>query len=165
MAGIIIVFAYGPLTPVLWNDVILDPLFALLIFTSAWGQGAIARFFSLPLVVLLGEASYALYLIHVPLWGIAGTVFQAINLYTHPARYSVGVMAYLVIAVGLSILIFRFIEEPARNGIRKAYDHLKARSAPPRFAVSETAFPTSELPGRGQTSASSRPHPQAQPGA
>jgi peptidoglycan/LPS O-acetylase OafA/YrhL len=132
IVGIMVVFAYGPLTPVLWNDVILDPLFALLIFSSAWGQGAIARFFSLPFLVLLGEASYALYLIHVPLWGIAGTVFNALNLYTYPAQYSLGVMAYLVVAVGFSVLIFRFIEEPARKGICQVYDTLQTRSAKAR---------------------------------
>ena len=163
MVGIIVVFAYGPLTPVLWNDVILDPLFALLIFSSAWGQGAIARFFSLPFLVLLGEASYALYLIHVPLWGIAGTVFNALSLYTYPTRYPLGVMAYLVIAVGLSVLIFRFIEEPARKGIRHVYDNLQARSARARFAVSETTHPVSKLPGQGQHSTFPRPHPNARP--
>jgi peptidoglycan/LPS O-acetylase OafA/YrhL len=163
MVGIIVVFAYGPLTPVLWNDVILDPLFALLIFSSAWGQGAIARFFSLPFLVLLGEASYALYLIHVPLWGIAGNVFHAVNLYTDPAPYSLGVMAYLVTAVGLSVLIFRFIEEPARKGIRQAYDNLRARSANTTLAVSQTSYPGTRLPGQGQQSAGSLPQRHSPP--
>jgi peptidoglycan/LPS O-acetylase OafA/YrhL len=163
LIGIFVVFAYGPLTPVLWNDVILDPLFALLIFTSAWGQGAIARFFSLPFLVLLGEASYALYLIHVPLWGMAGTVFNALDLYTYPAQYSLGVMAYLVIAVGLSVLIFRFIEEPARKGIRLAYDSLQARFARARFAASEIAYPVSRLPGQERRSAVTRPRPHVRP--
>ena len=117
--------AYGPLTPVLWNSVIFDPLFALLIFSSVWGKGPISWFFSRPFVVLLGEASYALYLIHAPLWWIAGALFANLNLYIYPARYFVGVLAYLVLAIGLSILIFRFVEEPARKAIRQAYDNLK----------------------------------------
>src|SRR5436853_4220175 len=52
----------------LLHNGLVDPLFALLIYSLASGEGPLAALLSLPAMVVLGEASYALYIVHIPLW-------------------------------------------------------------------------------------------------
>src|SRR2546429_3636220 len=47
---------------------VVAPLLALLVYALAWGRGRLAAFFALPAMVALGEASYALYILHEPIW-------------------------------------------------------------------------------------------------
>jgi peptidoglycan/LPS O-acetylase OafA/YrhL len=94
------------------HDGLLDPLWALLVFSLACcggrGDGPLGR---TPLVVL-GRASYSLYVIHKPLyywlarWTGAG-----------PAPSRVFVTAYLVTSIALSVALWWGLEEPLRRRI------------------------------------------------
>lgn len=114
-----------PLPAVLVNDGMLDPLFAVLIYSLAWGQGLVARLFALPLLVMLGEASYALYLLHVPVRLYLSRVLAAPNPGT--AWWTGYWAGYLCICLGLSVAAYRWIERPARRGVRRAFEHRSAR--------------------------------------
>lgn len=109
------VLAVSPAIPwiVLHNSLLL-PAFAGLIFTTARGHGPVAWLFGLPFVVLLGGASYALYLLHLP-------IFKIMEHYR--AMIPVGTLAFAVFLCALlllaSIAAFKFIEEPARRAIRR----------------------------------------------
>lgn len=105
---LIAVFAGAP--HVLMNNGLLLPVFALLILAASSGHAAIATMLSSRPTVELGRASYALYLIHVPLW----TLMTLIRWNHGPAAYA----CYVTAALGLSLSIYYFVEEPARRAIR-----------------------------------------------
>jgi peptidoglycan/LPS O-acetylase OafA/YrhL len=108
-AGFLIaVFANVP--HVLMNNGLLLPVFALLILAASSGHAAITAALSSRPTVELGRASYALYLIHVPMW----TLMTLIRWNRGPAAYA----CYVTATVGLSLAIFYFVEEPARRAIR-----------------------------------------------
>lgn len=110
--------------PLLHNG-LLVPLFALGIYALACGGGLLGRVLALPGAVLLGEASYALYLVHVPLRDYANAAQKAL-----PALQRIPTAlwfaGFAAVAVTASLLIFRFIEEPARRYLRHGRSDARA---------------------------------------
>jgi peptidoglycan/LPS O-acetylase OafA/YrhL len=98
---------------------ILAPLYAVLILALACGSGPLATLLSTRLLGLLGEASFALYLLHVALLVYVVKALSAIHLSidTMPAL----IIVYLVVAQAISILVLLKIEKPARNFIRARF--------------------------------------------
>lgn len=88
---------------------LLSPLFALLIVALASRRPTGTSWLAWPALVLLGEASYALYLLHVPLlhlFDLAGVS---------------GVAGWMAMAatIGLSVIAFRWYETPMRAVLRR----------------------------------------------
>jgi peptidoglycan/LPS O-acetylase OafA/YrhL len=104
-----------PLPRILVNNGLLGPAFAFLIAGLAAGRGVIARVLGAPAAVLLGEASYSLYLLHLPLWGMT----LALNTLT--LRISDSSWTFLIVdiavAIGVSILSLKYVEIPYRISI------------------------------------------------
>ena len=96
--------------PALHNG-LLSPLFVVMILSAA-SLGSAAHN---SILQLLGEASYSLYILMVPLGTIVSNVARRLhfNLTT-----ILGVAVYIVIAVGISILSLKWVETPARRWIR-----------------------------------------------
>lgn len=85
----------------------LRPLNAAILIGLALGGGAAARALSSRLVVYLGQASYAMYILHVPmLWWYLR--------WTRGASASV----FLAAVIAVSALVYRFVEEPANRWLR-----------------------------------------------
>jgi peptidoglycan/LPS O-acetylase OafA/YrhL len=100
-------------------------IFGLAVAPLSWPS----RFFALPFIVLLGEASYAFYLIHDPAIGFLGAG-------TWDAGMSFSKLVYEALALGaiiaLSVGLHITVERPARTYIRRALAWRKARvKAPP----------------------------------
>lgn len=95
---------------------LVDPLFAALIYLLAYQRGHIVQLLSTPIARTLGEASYALYIIHWPVWAwlthLTGTPAAAA---AHPLSFF---LAYLALTVVLSLLVWRLLEQPLRRRIR-----------------------------------------------
>jgi peptidoglycan/LPS O-acetylase OafA/YrhL len=95
--------------PVL-HTALLAPAFAAIVYGFAlrprWGAVLESRF-----LVLCGDASYSLYLLHSM---IIGMFF---HMATGQLRYNnfTGVVVFTVLTVGICALVYRFIEEPARR--------------------------------------------------
>jgi peptidoglycan/LPS O-acetylase OafA/YrhL len=102
----------------LLHNGLVDPLFALLIYSLASGEGPLAAFLSVRAVVLLGEASYALYILHIPLWD--WMTYTLSRLHMAPGFVALSLL-HLGLAVGLSILTLRVVEQPARRALRRAF--------------------------------------------
>lgn len=101
----------------LLHNSLLTPLFALLIYFLAWGGGIWGSVLSFRPVQLLGEASYALYILHVPLWHWFGKAMEITGLV--PESSPVFLVSYLVLSVAVSTATLKVLEEPARDWLRR----------------------------------------------
>jgi peptidoglycan/LPS O-acetylase OafA/YrhL len=125
--GILALLALSDRIPyLLLNGGLLAPLFALLIYSLASGGGVIAAVLSKKPAQLLGGASYALYLIHLPLSNYLTRLWTWVA--GAPPLGVLALFAYLAVAIALALIIFRFIEQPARRWLR----------ARPTWRVTET---------------------------
>jgi peptidoglycan/LPS O-acetylase OafA/YrhL len=117
-AGVIVaLLAMSPALPfILLHNGLLAPAFGLLIFGLACGRGPLARILSHPGLLLLGEASYALYLLHQPLWWWVTTLKYVSALDRQPASFFVG---YVVITLLASVVVLQLVEKPCRKALRQ----------------------------------------------
>ena len=69
-------------------------------------------FLAAPFLVLLGDASYSLYLLHSLL---IARVFDSFPHFAWSARVTLSLFA----AIAASILAYRFVEQPARRLLRR----------------------------------------------
>lgn len=99
------------------NAGLLSPAFAVVIWFFSEDDGILGRILSAHWLVLLGEASYGLYLIHFPVLRLFETF--------HYERFS-GLLypLYLAVCIGLSIVSFYMLETRARHWILK---HMQVR--------------------------------------
>jgi peptidoglycan/LPS O-acetylase OafA/YrhL len=109
--GILAVFAFCPFIPhPLLANGLMAPLFALLIYSLAQGEGLLANLLSRPWLVLLGEVSYGIYILQIPV---------ALVLRMPPPYHAlVDLAIYLIVLISVSILSWKFIESPLRTRLR-----------------------------------------------
>ncbi|MEO7110221.1 MAG: acyltransferase [Polyangiaceae bacterium] len=89
------------------------PVFAALIVSLASGKSSIEWLLSLRPIVILGEASYVTYMIHVPLY------LALDHLLVHRLGADARCVLYLVVLALLSVVIHYAYEKPLRNFIAK----------------------------------------------
>ena len=99
---------------------LLAPAASALFAALASNRGIAARILSLSPLVLLGQASYALYVIHVPV-----LVWLQIYWRSHgrPDASPLALLSYVAAVSALSIVVFRWYEEPLRRLIRQRPGH------------------------------------------
>ena len=95
------------------SDAFLVPLFGVVIFGTAHATGRVASILSWNPLVQLGEASYALYILHVPLafwfrWAALRAGFQ-------PFDHWLGVATFAALSVVISYAVFIWVERPGRR--------------------------------------------------
>ena len=120
IAGFAVVVAFSDRIPFpVLHSGLVAPLFAAVIFgvaTAAWpatpGQSRWVRLLGWRGLVLLGDASYSLYLLHfVIIWAALINFGRAI---TTP----VGITLLLLACMGAALVSYKLIEEPARRRLR-----------------------------------------------
>jgi len=90
---------------------LLSPAFAAIIYGAAQ-QPRWTAFLAAPFLVLLGDASYSLYLLHSLL---ITRVFDSFPHFAWSARVALSLFA----AIAASILAYRLVEQPARRRLRR----------------------------------------------
>ncbi len=108
----------------LFSNGILAPFLIMVLIGLARSP---SRIWSHPFFVRLGDASYSLYLLHIPvfLWLLA-IDRKSFRLQEH--SFAVFFIAYLVIVIGASMMSLAYIEQPCRQFIRRRF--APAPSAP-----------------------------------
>lgn len=108
-----------------WVSVVILP-FSVLVYELARGGSGLAKFLSTRFMVLLGGASYAVYLLRLPV-----TTWARIFMSGLPGGFvRFGELLAPLILVLFSILVFRYWEEPSRRAIRRWFTKEKVRLAP-----------------------------------
>jgi peptidoglycan/LPS O-acetylase OafA/YrhL len=102
----------------------LRPFTAMTLIGLALSGGWLARVLSAEWTVFLGKASYAVYILHIPLlWS-----YKRWAPYWFPGLSGVWMsLIYVCAVVAISAVVYRFFEEPANQ-------YLRARHPAPRVA-------------------------------
>jgi peptidoglycan/LPS O-acetylase OafA/YrhL len=118
VASILAVLAASPALPYpLVHNGMLTPLFTALVVLLALGRGPVSRLLSGRRMEILGGASYALYILHLPLNDWAGPLMEALRIpRPSPAFYTA---AFATLATLVATAVFRWYEEPARRALRR----------------------------------------------
>jgi peptidoglycan/LPS O-acetylase OafA/YrhL len=95
------------------------PFLAVLIFCCARYRNAIVRLLAAPAVVLCGEASYSLYLLHLVVIHAFGYEASGISSLRGALIATVQLGVVIATSVGLSLVTWSVIEVPARRWIRR----------------------------------------------
>lgn len=100
--------------------------FALLIVVLACGRGAVARILSAPFLVILGEISFAMYMLHqIVLRVMVHNGIQAPATLVWPAF-----ALFVVFVAGLSYAVWIGLERPARRALNRLLRREAPRAAP-----------------------------------
>jgi peptidoglycan/LPS O-acetylase OafA/YrhL len=94
------------------------PVFPILIVVVALRSGVISRFLGSRPIVLLGEVSYSIYLVHLGVYAVYVQHWMPAGL---QPDYT-GLAICLVVTLALSFAIWKLIETPARRAARRAVD-------------------------------------------
>lgn len=114
-----------------FHNSLLSPLFCMVILGLSRSRDPFERFLSSRPMELLGEASYALYILHVPTMYVYHYVLRHAGIELAPA---VSIATYFVLAVLVSLFAHLWLERPTRRMIR----NLLSGGAPRRDGAAES---------------------------
>lgn len=104
---------------------------AALIFLLSRNEGWLSRLLSNRLLVVLGEASYALYILHRPLFLLCDSAWRRAGWGT--ADNGLGLLVYLAVSLSTSVLVMHAIEKPARSLILSLWRQRDVRTEKPQL--------------------------------
>jgi peptidoglycan/LPS O-acetylase OafA/YrhL len=99
---------------VTFHDGLMAILFAPLILLLSLNNGKITKIFSNKYLILLGEASYSMYILQSPIKSFSSFLFEKVHLVNPDARF----YTYLVVLIGISVGCYLFVEIPAKDWIK-----------------------------------------------
>lgn len=116
--GATMLMVVQPLPTIFKHGPLLAPFFALAIWGLA-NQGLLARLLGLKPLVTLGDASYSLYILQVPVLDWWFQVQGEVSGVPHALALQ---MRYVGILIVLSLIAHRVVEMPMQRLLRKRYD-------------------------------------------
>ena len=114
------------ITSVSFHDGLMAILFSPVILLLSLNSGIITKIFSNKYLVLLGEASYGMYILQSPIKSFSSVIFKKIHLVNETFQF----YAFMVILIVTSILCYFLIEIPAKDWI-KSWKKRKVRKLQP----------------------------------
>ncbi len=96
---------------------LLAPVFLLFIVLLARHKGIITKLFSYSGLILLGEASYSLYILQKPVHGVYDKIIVPRIALSETTHFYV----FLILLIILSILSYKLFETPMRKALRKRF--------------------------------------------
>ncbi len=111
-------YAYSTLVfpEILRAQLLYLPIMAFIVYAFSKGTGILSRLLKGKLLILLGEASFSLYLIHNPIISLANAIFLKTPLQIPVFIYSIVLTIICIIA---SVMTYLFIEKPIHNYLKR----------------------------------------------
>jgi peptidoglycan/LPS O-acetylase OafA/YrhL len=106
---------HGRISPIFLSDTLLVPLYGAIVFASANCTGTLNRILSHRWLVELGEASYAIYILHIPLVWWATRVKSLFPAF--PDKDNVFFCCYFVALLGTCVFIYERFEKPMKKWV------------------------------------------------
>ncbi len=133
MVGVLYWLHAHPISGVVENDSggVVDVLFVPLVMTLAIGVGSLPRLLSARVMVYGGQISFCLYMVHELVhtaWSWAVIQFN-LTPWEQDDPWRWNVLGLLAIAVAFSVLMYHFVEEPARRWMRSMVGGRPAQAA------------------------------------
>jgi len=100
-----------------YTNGLLAPAFLLFIILLGREQGIITKILNYKWLILLGEASYSLYILQKPIHGIYDKVITP----RIPLSETLHFYIFLLLLIALSIASFKYFETPMRRAIRQRF--------------------------------------------
>lgn len=122
IVGLLYLLDAHPVPGVIDSGGLVDVLFVPLVMTLAMGVGSLPLLLSTRVFVFGGQISFCLYMVHELVhtgWTWAAEQFE---LTLQGFGGKVTVVGLLAIATGIAIVLFHFVEEPARRWMRRMAD-------------------------------------------
>lgn len=116
---------------------LLLPLHSLVILGFALGGGIVSRLLSTAPLVFLGNASYAMYIMHVPIFFWMNKIAK--RLFGLTLSGLAWMVCYLAIVVCVSSVLFKVLEQPA-NRILKMKLNSRLRRSSQKHILDEKAY-------------------------
>ncbi|HEY1946310.1 MAG TPA: acyltransferase [Bryobacteraceae bacterium] len=113
----------------LFHNGLLLPLHGMVMLGFALGGGQLVFFLSSRVLHLLGNASYTMYILHWPVFEWMN--WLSLRFYGTPPNGFAKFGLYVGILIALSILVHRFIEEPANRLIKRSWHKIRSRRFEP----------------------------------
>lgn len=98
------------------SNALLEPLFVVLLLSLASGQSLASRALSTRGAVLLGEVSFAVYLLHIPLY--RNFFYVTERLLPGFGGSPLGLLLFIIMVTAASVVAYQHIEKPSRKFIR-----------------------------------------------
>jgi peptidoglycan/LPS O-acetylase OafA/YrhL len=112
-------FAGGQLPRLFTHTGVFLPIYAVLVYSLAVGGGPLGRFLGWRPMLLLGEASYGLYLLHFPVFWWTEHVVALLPFGNVLLRSKFFPVLEVFAAVSLSVVVYLLFERPARRFLRR----------------------------------------------
>jgi peptidoglycan/LPS O-acetylase OafA/YrhL len=120
IVGLVYLLDAHPVPTMIDSSGLVDVLFVPLVVTLATGVGSLPSLLSTRVMVYLGHISFSLYMVHELVhtaWNWAVEQFEIVLTPSWPAKsILVGVLAIALIG---AVLLYHFVEEPARIWMRR----------------------------------------------
>ena len=105
-----------------YNEYLLIPAFASLVMFTWEDRGAVARTLCLSWLKSLGELSFSIYLLHIPVRNVGFDVWPKISRRFPSVLQSWGFnFSVIVVTIVLSAIVYRYFECPARDYLKGAF--------------------------------------------
>ena len=121
----------------LMHNGLLAPAFCCLIFGLGLGRVWFARALGHPMLVLLGDASYSIYLLQVPVWLILTSILARVMHKTEAGHGNL-VFVFLPLLIAIAVAVFLFVEMPVRRLVLGLF-RARRRSISPAFVAVRSA--------------------------
>ena len=100
------------------RDLAIIGVSGVVIVAGRYGDNLVARFLALPLLVYLGEISYSLYMVHVPIRMTLGKFAEhAIDRLGPGFEECLAAAAFCLITVAIAAAVYHLVEVPARRWV------------------------------------------------
>ena len=122
IVGLLYVFDAHPMHGVQDTGGLVDVLFVPLVITLAIGAGGLPALLSTRLMVFGGQISFCVYMVHELVHTAWIWTAEQFQLTLHGNGGKLIVAGLLTITIAFAIVLFHFVEEPARRGMRRMVD-------------------------------------------